>query len=342
MPRACPGVIIIAEFDGFGGYGMQSGDKKKSWDEAAWEWLKRTFVLIRRPLVCVLAVLMLLGSLLYMFVGEDTMVNLFQLDWMNFIAQAMLPLSVLALAVLAVIHIFKDVPRLLLLFSGCAVFYSVRLLAIGWEPGLLPFVAGLLLFAFEMHRRNALLKEVPRVKVKSVLLIVTGALALLWAVYQIYRTADSVINQVGYSDGATFSFFTGLANLVGGVCIAVACFTKNRPISVYYRMFFTGATAIYILQSVLSCVALTQYPDVPTLTYINYFGNAALIVAITVLVIIHTIRSLPKKAKAEAVSEDTEAEDAEELPDAVATEVAEEAVQPEPAELAEPESDKEA
>ena len=311
---------------------MQSDDKKKSWDEAAWEWLKRTFVLIRRPLVCVLAVLMLLGSLLYMFVGEDTMVNLFQLDWMNFIAQAMLPLSVLALAVLAVIHIFKDVPRLLLLFSGCAVFYSVRLLAIGWEPGLLPFVAGLLLFAFEMHRQNALLKEVPRVKVKSVLLTVTGALALLWAVYQIYRTADSVINQVGYSDGATFSFFTGLANLVGGVCIAIACFRKNRPINVYYRMFFTGSTAIYIFQSVLSCVALTKYTDVPTLTYINYFGNAALIVAITVLVIIHTIRSLPGKAQAVAEEADEEtAEDAEEIPDEAAPEVAEEV----PAETAE-------
>ena len=182
-------------------------------------------------------------------------------------------------------------------------------------------------------------------KVKSVLLIVAGALALLWAVYQIYRTADSVINQVGYSDGATFSFFTGLANLVGGVCIAIACFTKNRPISVYYRMFFTGATAIYILQSVLSCVALTQYPDVPTLTYINYFGNAALIVAITVLVIIHTIRSLPGKAKTETDEETAEAaesEDAEELPDAVVAEVVEEVERPESAEPSEPETDKEA
>ena len=326
---------------------MQTEDKKQSWDEAAWAWLKRTFVRVRRTLVCALGAAMAVGALLFMFTGEDSLLLAFApgASWINMVAQCMLPFAMLALVVFSIVHIFRDVPRLLMLCAGSAAFYSVRLLAVGWAPALLILAAGLMLFALEAHRQNGLLRDVPRAKVKGVLLIIAGALALLWAAFQIYRTADSIVAQAGYSEGATYAFFTGFANLVGGACIAAACFMKNRPISVYYRMFFTGSTAIYILQTVLSCIALLQYQDVPALTYVSYFGNAVLVIAITALVVIHAIRALPKKAAAEEADAEPEAGEAAEAAEAdAAPEEAEPEAAAEPAEPspeAEPESDKE-
>lgn len=277
---------------------MQTEDKKQSWDDVAWERLKRGFVRARRTLACIAGAAMSLWALLLMLLGEDSLLLLFRqnIGWINIVAQCMLPFTMLALTVFAVVHIFKDVPRLLLLCAGASAFYSIRLLAIGWKPGLLVLFAGLLLFAMEAHRQCSLLKDVPREKVKSTMLVIAGVLALLWSAFHVYRAADTIISQTGYSEGQTYAFFTGLGNVVGGICIAVACFMKNRPISVYYRMFFTGSVAIFILQSVLSIVALLQYPEVPVLTYINYFANAILAVAITALVVIQTIKALPKKS----------------------------------------------
>ena len=288
---------------------MQTEEKKQSIDEAAWAWLKRTFVRISKPLVCVIAALMSVGVLVIMQT-QGVLQRLFALDVLNMVSQCVLPFTALALAVIAVIHIFKAVPRLLLLSAGFSAFLSLQLLASGWTPALLMLGAGLLLFVLEIYRQNRLLHDVPRQKVKGVLLIIAGALALVWAAYQIYATYTAITSQTGYSEGNTVAFFTGLANLVGCICIALACFMKNRPISVYYRMFFTGSAAIYILQSVLGCVALLKYTGVPVQTYAAYIGNAAAVLAITALIVIHTIKSLPKKAA--TVVEETPEETAEE------------------------------
>ena len=290
---------------------MQTEDKKQSIDEAAWAWLKRTFVSIRKPLVCIIAALMSLGVLVIMQT-QGVLQRLFALDVINMVSQCVLPFAALALTVIAVIHIFKAVPRLLLLSAGFSAFLSLQLLASGWPAALLMLGAGLLLFMLEIHHQNRLLVDVPREKVKSVLLVAAAVLALLWAAYQIYATYTAITSQVGYSEGNTLAFFTGLANFVGGICIALACFKKNRPVSVYYRMFFTGAAAIYILQAVLGCVALLKYTGVPAQTYAAYFGNAAAVLAITVLIVIHTIRSLPKKA---AAAEETPEDASEEAPE---------------------------
>ena len=63
-------------------------------------------------------------------------------------------------------------------------------------------------------------------------------------------------------------------------------------------MFFTGSAAIYVPQSALSVVALLKYTNVPAMTYVNYFGSAALVIAITLLVVIHAAKTRRLKGAA--------------------------------------------
>lgn len=297
---------------------MQTKDKKASFDEVAWQWLARVTAKIWRKVVCAIGAAMSIGFLIIM--AKDGLVQaLLAMDVMNMLSRSVMILAPLLLAVFAIIHIFKPLPRLLMLFAGIAVFLGAELVVETLTSALLLAGAGLLVFASEASRQTVLLCDEPRKKQKGVMLIIAGVLALVWVGYQVYRAVISIQSMVGYSDGMTYAFFVGLINAVGGICIAITCFMKNRPTSVFYRMFFTGAVAAFLMYSWLSCVqflinieqmqAVTE-TAVPVMSYVHYFGNAALQTAITVLVVLHAILSRPRKAKcsaeAEAVAEAAE------------------------------------
>lgn len=286
---------------------MSFADRYRQWEKQATERIKRCYLAVRRPAACVLVAAMAVAALLFMLLGDDSLLLQEGLSWINVAAQMVLPLSLLALAVLAVIHIKKDVPRLLLLFAGASAFYSIRLLAVGWMPALLVLAAGLIAWVFETRRQNALIGDLPAVRVKSVMLTVAGVLALFYTVYQTYSTFASAMSMAAMGGDGTYQFFYGLGDIVTGACTAAFCFMKSRPASVFHRMFFIGMPAVRALQAPLWIIALLQYEGLPALTFVRFGAEGAAAIALTLLVIVHAVKTRRKAAAAtEPETEDAE------------------------------------
>jgi hypothetical protein len=210
--------------------------------------------------------------------------------------------------VFALINTRRDMSRLLMLFAGCAAFYALPIVAVGWTPGLLMLAAGLGAFALAATRQTKLLKDEPREKVKGKMLIIAAVLAILYGGYQAFNTyvLATFYAAYGVPQYSTYYFFIGFANVIGCIGLAAVCFMKNRPTSVFYRMFFVGAILNLTLQIPLKIISALQNTEMNAYSYVQS-GTDILVLIILVLVLLHAIRTRSRKVMAETDAELEEA-----------------------------------
>ncbi len=152
-----------------------------------------------------------------------------------------------ALAVLAVVQLFKPTPRLLLLFAGIAAMLSLPTVLGGGLEGLLLLAAGLLPAIYLLACHGRAVKAQPVQPVKSGPLVVAGVLACLCAAYKIVNMIATTVAFAAYNVSFMTALTPNIGLLICLIALGVFCFLKRRRTSVLYRMLFAGLLAFNML-----------------------------------------------------------------------------------------------
>ena len=282
-------------------------DNVREKDAAATDKKQRWLNIVYKLACLLLAVLSVL-VLVLMVAGPRVILWYDNVYWLDAVINSLMPAVMVAAAVVALVNLKKETPKLLMLFGGSVGFFGAYLTALaGWTTGLLLAVAGLAVLIVVGMRQGALYRQDPVAKTKGNMLIIAGVLSVLVALAQIGYAIFVAIWYAAYYGMPLIStayFFTGLIYLAGGLALAVACFIKNRKVSVYYRMFFLGVMVLLTARMVHNVLFTIGEFGLYFVSYINFAANAAAL-AVLVLVLVHTIRTRKQPAALAAAADET-------------------------------------
>ena len=274
-------------------------DKKQRWLNIAYK------------LACVLLAVLSVVALILMAAGPRVILWYDNVYWLDAIINSLMPTVAVAAVVVALVNLKKETPRLLMLVGGSVGFWGAYLTAMGWTSGLLLVVASLAVLVVMYMRLESLYQEEPAAKVKGKMLVVAGVLSVLVGLVQIAYAVfiAMMFGSNGAPQMSTAYFFVGLIYLAGSLGLAAACFAKNHRASVYYRMFFLGVMVVMtalMAGNVLFTLQMHMILQLFGLSFISYivFAANAAVLAVLVLVLVHTIRTRKKPAALAAAADE--------------------------------------
>jgi hypothetical protein len=145
-------------------------DKKQRWLNIAYK------------LACVLLAALSVLTLVLMAAGPEAILRYENAYWLDAVINSLMPTVTVAAAVVALVNLKKEMPKLLMLFSGSVGFFGAYLTAlISWPVGLLLVAAALAVLIVVGMRQCELYRQDPVAKVKGKMLIIAGVLSVLVA-----------------------------------------------------------------------------------------------------------------------------------------------------------------
>ena len=266
---------------------------------------KQRWLGIAYKLACVLLAALSVLVLVLMLAGPRIILWYDNVYWLDAIINSLMPTVAVAAVVVALVNLKKETPRLLMLVGGSVGFWGTYLTAMGWTSGLLLVVASLAVLVVMYMRLESLYQEEPAAKVKGKMLVVAGVLSVLVGLVQIAYAVfiAMMFGSNGAPQMSTAYFFVGLIYLAGSLGLAAACFAKNHRASVYYRMFFLGVMVVMTALMAGNVLFTLQLFGLSFISYIVFAANAA-VLAVLVLVLVHTIRTRKKPAALAAAADE--------------------------------------
>jgi hypothetical protein len=216
-----------------------------------------------------------------------------------------------AVAVVAVVQLFKSTPRLMLLFAGAVMCDGISLLVGQWIPSmlmlaasqslqqgvglsvlrltlaqsLLMMAAGLLPALYEWIRHGLLVKAQPKRSVKRGLVVAAAVLACVNLALSLVQMASQVSVMMSYDMPLMYVLPSHIIGVLFAAGLVVACFMIRRRTGSLYRMFFAGPIVLSTIVLPLNVVSQLQMGmDATAVTARLIFLLPSIVAAVFVLV----------------------------------------------------------